>query len=82
MKIKALNNWIILIKKKENKKSKIIIKNHTQNQRGVVFSFGKKVNGIKKNDYVIYKKYSENKIKIDSVKYIFIKKKDIFAKIK
>ncbi|WDI79316.1 co-chaperone GroES [Candidatus Vidania fulgoroideae] len=82
MKIKALNNWIILLKKKENKKSKIIVKNHIQNQQGVVLSFGKKVKGIKKNDCVVYKKYSENKIKIESKKYVFIKKKDIFAKIK
>lgn len=82
MKIKAYNNWVVIIKKKEKNNSKIILNKKKYPQRGIVISVGKKIKDIKIKDYIIYKKYSENKVKINNKKYIFIKYKNILAKIK
>ncbi|MGX7589205.1 co-chaperone GroES [Candidatus Vidania fulgoroideorum] len=81
MKIKAYNDWIVILKKKKNKRTKIILNIKEYSQRGIVVSVGKNIKDIKLNDCVIYKKYSENKVKIDNKKYIFIKYKNILAKI-
>ncbi|MGX7576648.1 hypothetical protein [Candidatus Vidania fulgoroideorum] len=84
MKITALNNWIILKKIKLKKKTNLILKIKKSNQLGKVLSIGdkKKIKEISENDNVIYKKYSDNKVRIKGKNYIYIKYKNIVAKFK
>lgn len=47
-----------------------------------VKAVGTKVKEIKPGDKIIYKEYSTNDIKIDSVEYLIIKEEDILGTIK
>ncbi|MGX7589049.1 hypothetical protein ACWNYO_00580 [Candidatus Vidania fulgoroideorum] len=82
MKIKALKDWIVLKKKKEKSKSRIILNVKSSSQMGIVICLGKKLkNKIDINDCLIYKKYSDIRLKIDNKEYIFVKYKNIIAKV-
>ncbi|MBP3059252.1 co-chaperone GroES [Texas Phoenix palm phytoplasma] len=80
--LKPLNDFVV-IKTKEEKnvtKSGIILtlEKQTQDFIGIVLSCGPKVQEIKPNDEVVYKKYS-GKVKINEKEFLIVKLEDILA---
>ncbi|CAM12094.1 Chaperonin GroES (Hsp10) [Candidatus Phytoplasma australiense] len=49
---------------------------------GVVVAVGPKVEGLKKDDEVVYKSYSGSKINLQEEEYLIVSVKDILAQIK
>jgi len=47
-----------------------------------VLAVGKKVDGIKAGDRIIYKSYSSTDVKVDGVEYLIIDEEDILATVK
>ena len=47
-----------------------------------VLAVGKKVDGIKVGDRIIYKSYSSTDVKVDGVEYLIIDEEDILATVK
>ncbi|MDO8168064.1 co-chaperone GroES [Candidatus Phytoplasma melaleucae] len=84
MKIKPLNDYVVLIpKEKDNKIEDSPIYTSTEKQKqesvGVILDCGPSIKSLKKNDTVVYKNYSGNKINLDEQEYLIIKEEDIIA---
>ncbi len=47
-----------------------------------IVGVGKDVKSLKVGDRIVYKSYSTNEVKIDSLEYILIKEEDVLAKLK
>ncbi|MFP7699536.1 MAG: co-chaperone GroES [Candidatus Phytoplasma pyri] len=76
------DNVILEFKIEKNTTDSGIIVNTQEKEKssvGIVIAVGPKVSEIKKNDEVIYKNYSGNKIKIENKEYLVISSKDILA---
>ena len=48
-------------------------------EQGEVFAVGKDVKEVKKNDKVIFSKYSPSEIKIEGEEYLIVKEEEILA---
>ncbi|MDV3167156.1 MAG: co-chaperone GroES [Vigna little leaf phytoplasma] len=83
LKIKPINDYIVLKYKKEEQKTAQGIYLTTEDQNkdsiGIVVNCGPKVTEIKPNDEVVYKNYSGTKIKVENQDYLIIKLEDILA---
>jgi len=95
MKIKPLNDRILVIRVEEEKKTKggILIPDTAKEkpQEGKVIAVGPgKVNkkgdriplDVKKGDRVLFAKYAGNEIKIDGVEHLIMKEDDILGIVK
>jgi len=92
MKIKPLNDSVVVIRVEDEKKTKggIIIPDSTKEkpQKGRVVAVGQGKMGedgkripldVKVGDHVIFSKYAGNEIKIDDIEHLFIKEADILV---
>jgi len=92
MKIKPLNDSVVVIRVENEKKTKggIIIPDSTKEkpQKGRVVAVGQGKMGedgkrlpldVKVGDHVIFSKYAGNEIKIDDIEHLFIKEADILV---
>jgi len=92
MKIKPLNDSVLVIRVEDEKKTKggIIIPDTTKEkpQKGRVVAVGQGKMGedgkrlpldVKVGDHVIFSKYAGNEIKIDDIEHLFIKEADILV---
>ena len=92
MKIKPLNDRVLVLRISENEKTKggIIIPDTAKEkpQEGKVVAVGPgKVNekgdrismGVKKNDRILFGKYAGNEIKIDGVEHLIMREDDILG---
>ncbi len=92
MKIKPLNDSVVVIRVEDEKKTKggIIIPDSTKKkpQKGRVVAVGQGKMGedgkrlpldVKVGDHVIFSKYAGNEIKIDDIEHLFIKEADILV---
>ena len=94
MKIKPLNDRVIVIRTEDENKTKggIIIPDTAKEkpQKGKVIAVGPGKMGengnripldVKAGDHVIFSKYAGNEIKIDNTDHVFMKEADILAVI-
>lgn len=83
LKIKPINDYIVLEYKKEEQKTEqgIFLTTEDQNKDsiGIVVNCGPKATEIKPKQQVVYKSYSGSKIKLDNKEYLIIKYEDILA---
>ena len=92
MKIKPLNDRVIVIRTEDENKTKggIIIPDTAKEkpQKGKVIAVGPGKIGengnripldVKVGDHVIFSKYAGNEIKIDNTEHVFMKESDILA---
>jgi len=92
MKIKPLNDRVVVIRVEDEKKTRggIIIPDSTKEkpQKGRVVAVGQGKMGedgkrlpldVKVGDQVIFSKYAGNEIKIDDIEHLFIKEADILV---
>ena len=94
MKVKPLNNRVLVIRTEDEHKTKggIIIPDTAQEkpQKGKVIAVGPGKMGedgkrlpidVKVGDHVLFSKYAGTEIKIDDIEHLFMKEEDILAVI-
>lgn len=94
MKIKPLNDRVLVIREEEEQKSAggIIIPDTAKEkpQRGKVVAVGpgkmgnngkRTAMGVKVGDRVLFSKYAGNDIKIDDIEHVFMREEDILSVI-
>lgn len=81
--MKAVNNYIIIEKIKEEPQQKnglLIMDNHTKDIRylkGRVVSLGNLTEGLKENDYIYYDRHAGHGIELDSKLLHVIRQQDV-----
>ncbi len=79
------DNVILKLKMEETKTASGIILALSEKEKssvGVVVGVGSKVEGLKKDDEVVYKSYSGSKVTLGEKDYLIVAVKDILAQIK
>jgi chaperonin GroES len=83
--LKPLESYVVLVLEKEEKKtaSGIILSTDDKDKPafGRVFAVGPKVEGLTKDDVVVYQTYSGTTVKIEGKDYLLIKAENILAKV-
>ena len=87
--IKPLDDRVLIepIVEEEKTKSGIVIPDTVDEEKpkpeqGKVVAVGPNVKGVKKDDIVLFTKYSPNEVKIKNKEYLIAKEEDILAIIK
>ncbi|MGL9687602.1 MAG: GroES family chaperonin [Candidatus Phytoplasma sp. TWB_XP] len=79
------DNVVLKLKMEETKTVSGIILALSEKEKssvGVVVSVGSKVEGLKKDDEVVYKSYSGSKVTLGEKDYLIVAVKDILVQIK
>ncbi|AOF54971.1 hypothetical protein HPP_1390 [Hydrangea phyllody phytoplasma] len=79
------DNVVLKLKMEETKTASGIILALSEKEKssvGVVVGVGSKVEGLKKDDEVVYKSYSGSKVTLGEKDYLIVAVKDILAQIK
>ncbi|ABC65718.1 molecular chaperone GroES [Candidatus Phytoplasma asteris] len=79
------DNVVLKLKMEETKTASGIILALSEREKssvGVVVGVGSKVEGLKKDDEVVYKSYSGSKVTLGEKDYLIVAVKDILAQIK
>ncbi|WP_349402033.1 heat shock protein 10 kDa family chaperone GroES [Candidatus Phytoplasma solani] len=79
------DNVVLKLKMEETKTQSGILLALSEKEKssvGIIVAVGLKVEGLKKDDEVVYKSYSGSKITLNQEEYLIVAVKDILAQIK
>lgn len=86
MKIKPLRDWVVLkpLSQEEKTKSGIILPDTAQEEKpeqAKVMAYGSEVEGLQRDDTVLFAQYSPQEVEIKGNKLLVIKEEDVLAVI-